>query len=102
MFPCIHYIEFDVQGGECVSNFQKGIFDKLKQTADIDSEEVLQVAESLKHADFSDEQTVHNLVRHLSKVANKSLTREQEMQIVNSITKNNMPTDFQSLNNLFK
>lgn len=85
-----------------MSNFQKGIFDKLKQSANIDSDEVHKVADSLKHADFSDEQTVHHLVRHLAKMANKQLTKEQEIQIVNSITNSNMPTDMQSLNNLFK
>lgn len=85
-----------------MSNFQKNIFDKLKQSANIDPEEVHKVANSLKHADFSDEQTVHHLVRHLAKMANKPLTKEQEIQIVNSITKSNMPTDMQSLNNLFK
>ncbi len=85
-----------------MSHFQKGIFDKLKQSANIDSEDVYQVAESVKHADFSDEQTVHDLVRRLSRLANKPLTAEQENQIVNSITKSNMPTDMQSLNNLFK
>ncbi len=85
-----------------MSNFQKGVFDKLKQSANIDSDEVYQVAESLQGADFSDEQTVHHLVRHLAKMANKPLTKEQEIQIVNSITKSNMPTDMESLNNLFK
>lgn len=85
-----------------MSNFQKGLFDKLKQSANIDSEDVYQVAESLKHADFSDEETVQNVVRRLSRLANKPLTKEQENQIVNSITKSNMPTDMNSLNNLFK
>lgn len=85
-----------------MSNFQNGIFNKLKQSANIDSEEVYKVAESLNNADFSNEQTVRNLVRHLATLANKPLTKEQEMQIVNSITNSNMPTDMQSLNDLFK
>lgn len=60
------------------------------------------VAESVKHADFSDEKTVRNLVRHLARLANKRIPQEKEDQIVQSITKNNIPMDMQSLNRFFK
>lgn len=85
-----------------MSNFQKGLFDKLNKNANIDSNDVHKVADSVKNADFSDEETVRNLVRRLSKMANKPLSKEKEDKIVQSITKNKMPADMQSLNQLFK
>jgi len=85
-----------------VSDFQKGLFDKIQQNANIDPQEILQIAESVKNADFSDERTVRNLVRKLSRIANKPISKQKEDKIVESITKNNVPMDMQSLNSLFK
>lgn len=84
-----------------MSNFQKDLFDKLQQNANINPNEVYKVADSVKNADFSDEKTVRKLVRHLSKIANKPLSKEKEDKLVQSITKNNMPMDAESLSNLF-
>lgn len=84
-----------------MSEFQKGLFDKIEQNANINPNDVYKIAESVKHANFSDEQTVRNLVRNLARLANKRISRDKEDQIVNSITKNNIPMDMQSLNRLF-
>ncbi|MFD2630696.1 stage VI sporulation protein F [Oceanobacillus kapialis] len=85
-----------------MNNFQKGLFDKLQKNANINPDDVFKVADSVKNADFSDEQTVRKLVRHLAKLANKPIPKEKEDKIVESITKNNVPADMQSLNKLFK
>ncbi|API90417.1 MULTISPECIES: stage VI sporulation protein F [Virgibacillus] len=85
-----------------MSNFQKGLFDKIQQKANINPDDVYKVADSVKHADFSDEKTVRKLVRHLSKLANKPISKEKEDKIVQSIVKNDMPMDMNSLNKLFK
>ena len=85
-----------------MSDFQKGIFDKIQENSNIDPQDVLKIADSVQSADFSNEKTVRNLVRHLSRLANKRISREKEDKIVESITKNNVPMDMQSLNRLFK
>ncbi|AVQ99242.1 ATP synthase [Oceanobacillus picturae] len=85
-----------------MNNFQKGLFDKIQKNANVKPEDVYKVADSVKNADFSNEQTVRQLVRHLAKLANKSIPKEKEDKIVESITKNNVPMDMQSLNKLFK
>lgn len=84
-----------------MSEFQKGLFDKIERNANINPDDVYKIAESVKHANFSDEQTVRNLVRNLARIANKRISRDKEDQIVNSITNNNIPMDMQSLNRLF-
>jgi chorismate mutase len=85
-----------------VNNFQKGLFDKIQKNANIKPEDVFKVADSVKNADFTDEKTVRRLVRQLSKIANKPVSKEKENKIVESIVKNKMPADMQSLNELFK
>lgn len=85
-----------------MSELERDMFDKIKQSTNVNPDDVYRVAESVRHADFSDERTVRNLVRHLAKLANKRISKEKEDQIVQSITKNNIPMDMQSLNRLFK
>ncbi|AUJ26398.1 stage VI sporulation protein F [Virgibacillus dokdonensis] len=85
-----------------MNNFQKGLFDKIQQKSSINPDDVYKVADSVKHADFSDERTVRKLVRQLSKLANKPISKEKEDKIVQSIVKNDMPMDMNSLNKMFK
>ncbi|GGA61237.1 stage VI sporulation protein F [Ornithinibacillus halotolerans] len=77
-------------------------FDKIQQGAGISPGEVYKVADSVKNADFSDEKTVRKLVRQLAKMANKPLSKEKEDMLVKTITNNNMPSDLNSLSQLFK
>ncbi|SES80777.1 Stage VI sporulation protein F [Oceanobacillus limi] len=85
-----------------MSNKHKNVFDKLQSDANIDPKDIYKVADSVKNADFSDEKTVRKLVRHLSKMANKPVSKEKEDKIVKSITSNKVPMDMNSLNQLFK
>ncbi|MBR3120771.1 stage VI sporulation protein F [Oceanobacillus profundus] len=78
------------------------MFDKLQKNANINPDDVMKVADSVKNANFSDEKTVRNLVRHLAKMADRPLTKEKEDKIVQAIVNNKMPGDMQSLNHLFK
>ncbi|MFD1360569.1 stage VI sporulation protein F [Lentibacillus salinarum] len=85
-----------------MSNFQDKLFDKVQQNSDINPKEIHKVADSVKQADFSDEKTVRQLVQRLAKMANKPIPKAKEDKIVESITKNNMPMDMQTLNKMFK
>lgn len=85
-----------------MSSNHNNLFNKIQQQANIDPSEIYKVADSVKNADFSDERTVRKLVRRLAKLANKPISKEKEDKIVQSITKNNMPLDMQSLNKFFK
>ena len=85
-----------------MNDFQKGLFDKIQNKANIDPSEVYAVANSVKNANFSDEETVRNLVRQLSALANKPISKEKEDKLVQAITKNKMPSDLGALSSLFK
>lgn len=85
-----------------MSDFQKNIFDHLKKNANIDADEVFSVANSVQSADFSDEKTVRRLIRQLSKMANKPVSKQKEDKIVEAITKQNMPLDMNTLGKFLK
>ncbi|MET3682344.1 hypothetical protein ABID56_000423 [Alkalibacillus flavidus] len=83
-------------------DFQQTIFDHLKQTANISSDDILQVANAVQHADFSDERTVRRLVRQLSKLAGKPLSPQREDKIVDTIIHQNQSIDASTLQQIFK
>ncbi len=85
-----------------MSDQHNDLFGKIKQKTNIDPQDVFKVADSVKGADFSDEETVRNLVRQLAKLANKPISKQKEDKIVEAVTNNNMPMDLNSLNRLFK
>ncbi|GGC99624.1 ATP synthase [Pontibacillus chungwhensis BH030062] len=83
-----------------MSGFQKKAFEHLQNKANISPDEIMKVADSVKNANFKDEKTVRNLVKQLSKMAGKPVSKEKEDKIVKAITNNNM--DMNQLNQMFK
>jgi len=83
-----------------VSGFQKKAFDHLQKKANLSPDEIMKVADSVKHANLQDEQTLRNLVKQLSKMAGKPVSKEKEDKIVKAISENNM--DMNQLNQMFK
>lgn len=80
---------------------QDNLFGEIQKNSSINPNEIYKVAESVKNADFSDEATVRKLIRRLSKMANKPISKEKEEKLVKAITNNKMPTDIQSLGQMF-
>ncbi len=85
-----------------MSDFQKNMFDQIQKKSSISPDEIVKIANSVQNANFTDEKTVRDLVRQLAKTANKPISKEKEDKLVQSITKNNMPKDINSLGQLFK
>lgn len=85
-----------------MSDKGKGIFNQIKSKTNIKTDEIFKVANSVQNADFSNEQTVRDLVKQLSQMANKSISKEKEDKLVDTITKNKMPKDINTLGQQFK
>ncbi|TRM12583.1 stage VI sporulation protein F [Lentibacillus cibarius] len=85
-----------------MSSSQDNLFGKVQEQSNINTNDIYKVANSVKNADFSDEQTVRDLVQHLAQMADKPISKAKEDRIVETITNNNMPVDMQTLNKMFK
>lgn len=83
-------------------NGNKNMFEQIQKNSNISMEEIMKVASSVQNADFSDEETVRSLVKRLSKMANKDVSSETEDKLVETITKNKVPSDMGSLGKMFK
>lgn len=62
--------------------------------------DVLDLANSLQNANFKDEKTVRNVIRRVSQIANKPVSKETENKIVESIVKDGKQLDFNTISNM--
>ncbi|MFC6038094.1 stage VI sporulation protein F [Paenisporosarcina macmurdoensis] len=60
-------------------------FKKIEQKTGVSMDEVFTLANAIQYADFSDEKQVKKIVRKVSKIANKPISKELEDQIVKSV-----------------
>ncbi|MGN8647082.1 stage VI sporulation protein F [Gracilibacillus sp. HCP3S3_G5_1] len=85
-----------------MSDFKQNMFDQIQKKSNVQPDQIMKVAQSVQNADFSDEKTVRQLVKQLSKLAGKPVSKQKEDKIVKAITNNNMPKDMNTLSKLFK
>lgn len=60
-------------------------FKKIEQKTGVSMDEVFALANAIQYADFSDEKQVKKIVRKVSKIAGKPITKDLEEKIVNSV-----------------
>ncbi|MCT8138881.1 stage VI sporulation protein F [Anaerobacillus sp. CMMVII] len=76
-------------------------FDNLEKKTNVKQQDIFNLANSVSGANFKDEQTVRNLIQQVAKLANRSVPKEKEDELVKTIVNNNMPVDFASLAKMF-
>ncbi|WP_418909815.1 stage VI sporulation protein F [Bacillus pinisoli] len=78
------------------------LFDNIEKKTNIKKEDIFGLADSVKGANFQDEQTVRQLIKQVSALAGKPVTKEKEDKIVEAIINNNMPMDINTIGKMFK
>lgn len=62
--------------------------------------DIFELANSLQNANFKDEKTVRNVIRRVSQIANKPVSKDMEEQIVQSIVKDGNQLDFNTISRM--
>lgn len=78
------------------------LMEKIEESSQVSMDEIMRIAEAVQYSDLSDERTVRSLVRQLSHLANRPISKEKEDQIVQSILKQNVPSSIDELQKYFK
>ncbi|KAA0550273.1 stage VI sporulation protein F [Bacillus sp. BGMRC 2118] len=78
------------------------LFDNIEKKTNIKKEDIFKVADSVKGANFQDEKTVRQLIKQVSALAGKPVSKEKEDKIVKAIVSNNMPMDMNTIGKMFK
>lgn len=79
----------------------KKIMKEIEGKSNISVDEIYGIAQAIQHQDLSDESTVRSLVRRLSNLANRPVSKEKEDRIVQAIINNEIPSSLESLQRFF-
>ncbi|MEK4424198.1 stage VI sporulation protein F [Solibacillus sp. FSL K6-1523] len=80
----------------------KSFFKKVENKTGLSIDEIMNLANALTHADFTDERQVRKIVKKVSQIANKPITKEMEEKIVQSIVKDGHSLDFSKIEKLMR
>lgn len=72
-------------------------FKQIENKTGVNMEEIFALANAIQYADFTNEKQVRRIVRRVSQLANKPISRELEDRIVDSIINNGSSLDFSSI-----
>ncbi|RFU63072.1 stage VI sporulation protein F [Bacillus sp. V59.32b] len=75
-------------------------FKNMEGKTGVNMKDVFELANSLQGANFKDEKTVRNVIKRVSRIANKPVNQEMEDKIVKSIVKDGNKLDFSTIANM--
>lgn len=75
-------------------------FKNVEKKTGVNMKDILELAGSLQNANFKDEKTVRNVIKRVSQIANKPVTKEMEDKIVSSIVADGKQLDFNTLSKM--
>ena len=75
---------------------------RVEKKTGVNFDEIMTLANALTHANFSDERQVRKIVRKVSRLANKPITKELEDNIVKSILQDGKSLDFSKIEKMMR
>jgi hypothetical protein len=75
-------------------------FKNVEKKTGVNMKDVFELANSLQNANFKDEKTVRNVIRRVSQIANKPVSKDMEEQIVKSIVNDGKQLDFNTISKM--
>ncbi len=75
-------------------------YKNIEKKTGVNMNDVLALANSLQNANFQDEETLRGVIRKVSQLANKKVSKEKEDKIVQSIIKDGKKLDFGTISKM--
>ncbi len=69
-------------------------FKNIEKKTGVNMNDIFELANSLQNSNFKDEQTVRNIIRRVSQIANRPVAKETEDKIIQSIVAEGKQLDF--------
>lgn len=77
-------------------------FKQVERKTGVDFDEIMTLANALTYANFSDEKQVRKIVKKVSHLANKPISKQLEDKIVKSILQDGQSLDFTKIENMMR
>ena len=77
--------------------FKDNFFKRVENKTNINKETILTLASKLQNSNMKDEKTIREVIKEISQLTNKEVTKEKEDKIVNEILKDNIPKNIDKM-----
>ncbi len=77
--------------------FGDSFFKKVEKKTNVNKETILSLAKKLQNSDMKDEKVLRDMVKEISTITGKEVSKEKEDKIVNAIVEDNVPKDIQKM-----
>ena len=73
--------------------FGDNFFKKVEKKTKVDKDTILSLAKKLQNSDMKDETTLREVVKEISTMTGKEVSKEKEDKIINAIVNDQVPKD---------
>ncbi len=77
--------------------FNDDFFKKVEKKTKVDKDTIVSLAEKLQKGNMKDEKTIREVIQSLSAMTGKSVSKEKEDKILNTILKDNVPQNVEKM-----
>lgn len=77
--------------------FGDSFFKKVENKTKVDKNTILNLAQKLQNSNMKDEQTLREVVKEISNLTGKEVSKEKEDKIINTIINDNVPKDIDKM-----
>ena len=68
-------------------------FDKIEQKTNVSKDTIVSLARKLQEGNFKDKNNLKSIIREISSITGKEVSKEKEDKIINMIVNDKVPTD---------
>ena len=78
-------------------NFSDNFFKKIEKKTNVSKDTILDLATKLQQGDMKDENNIRSVIKELSKLTGKELSKEKEDKIISAVQNDNIPKDIDKM-----
>ena len=77
--------------------FGDNFFKRVENKTNIDKNTILSLAQKIQNGNMKDEKTLRDVIKEISTMKGKEVTKEKEDKIINAIMKDNVPKNIDKM-----
>ena len=77
--------------------FNDALFKKVEDKSGINKDTIISLANRLQNSNMKDENVLRDVIKELSNLTGKEVSKDKEDKIINNILKDNVPKDIDKL-----
>lgn len=77
--------------------FNDNFFKKIENKTNVNKDTILSLANKLQESNLKDEKTIKEVIDNICNLTGKTISKEKEQKIINTILKDNVPKNIDKL-----